>query len=294
MRETQKRGISLSSFKGPKDKIKSTITGIRYLKRMSSEVVVYRIMPNFLMNIMQKYFRLEIEGLENIPKNGGAIIAPNHSGFAGFDAMILTHEIFKGKHRIPRVLTHYLWFITKATSIPANKMGYIEATTENGLKELQKGHLIILFPEGENGNFKPTSKAYTLQEFKRGFVRMALNTNTPIIPTIVIGAEETNINLKQLKLGKYLPGLTLPLPMNVIPLPVKWKIKFLPPIFLDEAPGTVNDRARVKEIADEIQSTLQQAINTELQNRPGIFIERPQWLDTIIKELTKVVRDKSK
>ena len=63
--------------------------------------------------------------------------------------------------------------------------------------------MIILFPEGEKGNFKPSRKSYELQEFKRGFVRMALETQSPIIPTLVIGAEETHINLSQLKLPKY-------------------------------------------------------------------------------------------
>ena len=243
---------------------------------------------------MNKYFRLEVEGLENIPPSGPVIIAPNHSGFAGFDAMILTHEIFKGIHRLPRVLTHHLWFTTKATSIPANKMGYIEATTDNGLKELHRGHIIILFPEGENGNFKPTTKAYQLQEFKRGFVRMALQTQAQIVPTIVIGAEETNINLSHLKLGKYFPGLSLPLPMNIIPLPVKWKIKFLPPVSLDEPSSVMNDRKRVHEIAENIRTHLQDSIHEELKNRPGIFINRPDWLDNLIKSLVKGINEKQK
>ena len=59
----------------------------------------------FLMDLMHKYFRLEIEGIENIPKQGPGIILPNHSGFAGFDAMILpTRFLKKSRHRIPRVL----------------------------------------------------------------------------------------------------------------------------------------------------------------------------------------------
>ena len=54
------------------------------------------------------------------------------------------------------------------------------------------------------GNFKASSNRYHLQEFKRGFIRMALLTKAPIIPTLIIGAEETHINLKQLKLAKYI------------------------------------------------------------------------------------------
>lgn len=262
---------------------KNPLFWIDFVKKVGGEAFLYRVMPNFLMDLAHKYFRLEIEGLENIPESGPAIIAPNHSGYAGFDAMLLTHEIFKNKHRIPRVLTHHLWFLTKYTAVPANKMGYIEATTENGLKELNKGHLIILFPEGEQGNFKPTSQAYRLQEFKRGFIRMSLNTRAPIVPTLIIGAEETHINLKQLSLGQLLPGLTLPLPFNVLPLPVKWKIKFLEPVSFDLPASAASDSLKVRALAHEIQQKMQDAIAHELSQREGIFIKRPEWLDQWIK-----------
>jgi len=263
---------------------KNPLYWIDYIKKVGGEALLYRVMPNFLMELAHKYFRLEIEGLENIPKNGAAIIAPNHSGYAGFDAMLLTHEIFKRIHRVPRVLTHKLWFLTKYTSIPANKMGYIEATTENGLKELGRGQLIILFPEGENGNFKSTKNAYKLQEFKRGFIRMSLNSRAPIIPTLIIGAEETHINLKQLKFGKFLPGISIPLPFNLLPLPVKWKIKFLDPIYPDLPSSSVCDSVLMRKLANEIQEKMQEAINRELLNREGIFIHRPPWLNEFIKK----------
>ena len=58
--------------------------------------------------------------------------------------------------------------------MPAHKMGFLEATTSNGLNLLKKNNMLILFPEGEYGNFKPSQKRYRLQEFKRGFVRMAV------------------------------------------------------------------------------------------------------------------------
>ena len=97
------------------------------------------------------------------------------------------------------------------------KMGFVEASKANGLNALKKKKLVALFPEGEYGNFKPTTKRYHLQEFKRGFIRLALETQAPIIPTLILGAEETHINLAQLKFTKYLRGMVLPLPLNIIP-----------------------------------------------------------------------------
>lgn len=241
------------------------------LKDLDKELLLYRVMPRFMLEVARKYFRLTVEGAENIPHRGRGIITPNHSGYSGFDALILGHEVFKASNRIPRVLAHHLWFITEATAIPAHKMGFFEATTNNGLQLLKKNNLIVLFPEGEYGNFKPTSKAYRLQEFKRGFVRMALTAQAPIIPTVVIGAEETHINLRQLKFAKYLVGSVLPLPLNVIPLPAKWKIKFLEPMYLPYKPSAANDTELVHEIAQDVQDRMQVAITEELSKRESIF-----------------------
>lgn len=169
------------------------------------------------------------------------------------------------------MLTHHLWFLTKTTAVPAEKLGFIEASTKNGLKYLEKDQLVVLFPEGENGNFKPTSKAYKLQEFKRGFVRMALKTQSPVIPSLVIGAEETHINLRKLRFSKYLYGLVLPLPLNILPLPVKWKIKIFDPIELPYGPEAADDKELVHEICNDIQEQMQEALNNELKKRKSLF-----------------------
>ncbi len=242
-----------------------------YLDKEKTDELVYKAAPRFLMEVMRKYFRLQVEGLENIPLYGPALITPNHSGYAGFDAMMLAYEIFKETGRTPKVLTHHLWFLSETTAVPANRLGFIEASTENGLKELKKKHLVILFPEGEQGNFKASSEAYQLQEFRRGFIRMALKTGAPIVPTMVIGAEETHINLKKLKFSKFLRGTVLPLPLNVLPLPAKWKIKFLPPIELPYKASAAEDRKLVQELASDVRYDIQQAIKKELSNRNSIF-----------------------
>lgn len=242
------------------------------LKELPEDVLLYRVMPKLLLTVVKKYLRLTVEGIEHIPKKGRVLITPNHSGYSGFDAVILGNEIFTQTKRIPRVLTHHLWFMTKATAIPANKLGFFEATTENGLKLLSKNNAVVLFPEGEHGNFKPTSKRYRLQEFKRGFVRMAIKTGAPIVPALVIGAEETHINLKQIKFAKYLTGGVLPLPLNIIPLPAKWKIKFLPPIKLPFKPESANDVELVHEIASDLRETMQFELNKELAKREWIYI----------------------
>ena len=237
------------------------------LKELSADALIYKVFPRFFMELMKKYFRLEIEGLENIPAKGPVIIAPNHSGFSGFDALILAYILQQNTKRIPRVMTHHLWFLTETTSIPAQKLGFIEATYDNGVSLLKKNNLVVLFPEGEHGNFKPSTKRYQLQEFKRGFVRMAIQAQAQVIPTIILGAEETHINLQKLKFTKFLRGLVLPLPLNVIPLPAKWKIIFEKPINFPFATDKVNDSELCHDLAHDIQEQMQSKINREVKKR---------------------------
>ena len=255
----------INFFKKPNEKIFN-------LSALSKDELLYKVFPRLFMEILKKYFRLEIEGLENIPTHGPVIIAPNHSGFSGFDAMILSYILQEKTKRIPRVLTHHLWFLTEKTALPAQKLGFIEANFENGLRLLKKNNMIVLFPEGENGNFKPTSKKYQLQEFKRGFIRLALETEAQIVPTIILGAEETHINLKKLKFSKFLTGLVLPLPLNIIPLPAKWKIIFMKPQSLPFGPDKIKDSELCHELASEIQESMQKIISQEMKNRGSGYV----------------------
>src|SRR6478672_6175631 len=122
---------------------------INQMMGANRETLLYKLLPHFFLELMKTYFRVQVEGGENLPRRGRAIITPNHSGVSGFDAMVLHHEITRASGRYPRVLTHHLWFLTKTTAIPANLFGFIEATTENGMTALTKNQLVVLFPEGE-------------------------------------------------------------------------------------------------------------------------------------------------
>lgn len=245
--------------------------GLSKLNKTSKEKLFFHALPHFLGELLAKYFRVETEGVKHIPKKGPGIISPNHSGYSGLDAFLLAHHIYKETKRTPRVLTHKFWFLTKATSVPAKKLGFIEAKSGNGVDTLHNEKLLLLFPEGENGNFKPTTDRYKLQPFKGGLIRMALETGAPIIPTIVIGAEETHINLAKLKLTKYI-RLILPLPLNIIPLPARWKLKFLKPFHLKYGIEALRSSKKIQELNDELQSYMQTELNKELKKRKWIFL----------------------
>src|SRR5690606_953551 len=106
----------------------------------------------------------------------------------------LANEIYLSQKRKARLIAHKLWFMGKPVQVLSEKMGFVAADTNEILATLRNKEPIIIFPEGEQGNFKPTHRRYRLQEFKRGFTRIAMVSGAPIVPAIVIGAEETHIN----------------------------------------------------------------------------------------------------
>lgn len=231
--------------------------------------------PLFLLEIVRKYFRLEVEGLENVPAKGRALVVPNHSGITALDAVMVGNEVHRAKKRVPRILAHPLWFVGPNIRILARRMGLEEANKDAGEKLLKQGHCVMIFPEGAAGNFKPTAHRYKLQEFRRGFVRMSMATKAPIVPVVVIGAEETNINLSSISLTKLLKGTIIPIPLNVIPLPAKWKIIFLPKIDMTQYSKKDAENAElVHQISESVKAKIQERINQELEKREWIYFPK--------------------
>ncbi len=239
---------------------------------LTREELAYKVLPLFLLDIIQRYLRVTTKGIEHVPKKGPCIVIANHSGFMGFDALMLSYQIVSLRKRIPKIIAHKLWFLVPEISVAAKKFGFVPATYDNGLTYLRKKDLLLLFPEGEEGNFKPTRYRYRLRRFRRGFVRLALKTGAPIIPSIVIGAEETNITLSQIRWAKELLGIIIPVPLNVVPLPVKWHIQYFPPIHLKKDPEKAEDIEYVTHLSRKIRRDLQAHMNDALRNRRRIFL----------------------
>jgi len=148
----------------------------------------------------------------------------------------------------------------------------IPATYENGLKILQEDDILILFPEGEEGNFKPSRYRYRLRRFRRGFVRLALSTGIPIVPAVVVGAEETHITLSQIRWAKHLFGIIIPIPLNVLPFPAKWSIRFYAPTKLKKNPEKAKDISHVTRVSRKVRGQMQTRLTNQVKKRKHIFI----------------------
>jgi 1-acyl-sn-glycerol-3-phosphate acyltransferase len=214
---------------------------------------------------------LETEGIENVPRSGRVMLVPNHSGLLGWDASVLQNEVLRVKKRIPRTMAHAFWESQPVLKDLSRKMGLITTDFKLAVRILKKNKLLIIFPEAEHGNFKPSNKMYQLADFNPGFVALALMTGTPIVPVAILGAEENYINIGTIDWFEEQIGAKIPIPLNLLPLPSRWKIKFLKPITLSKySRKDVKNEKFLLEVSHNIRIRVQNALQSELRTR-GIF-----------------------
>jgi 1-acyl-sn-glycerol-3-phosphate acyltransferase len=153
------------------------------------------------------------------------------------------------------------------------RWGQITGTPENCRRLLEDEEAILVFPEGAKGISKPFTQRYQLQEFGLGFMRLALETRTPIVPVAVIGAEEQAPAVNVKPLAKLLSAPAIPLvvlpPFLPLPYPTKYRIYFGEPLTFDGDPDDEDDvlAEKVKHVRNEIQSM----IRVGLKERKHIF-----------------------
>lgn len=229
---------------------------------------------NKLAGLIVRYFRTKVTGARFLPDHGPAIIAANHSGFCGFDVVVLSHIIHENSERPVKILAHRAYFdLFQTLRQISESFGLRKASIQNGADILHNQDLLIVFPEAENGNFKSSLHMYELQTFHTGFVRMAIMTGSPIIPTLIIGAEESNFNLGNIDLTGYLKHLRIPIPLNLIPLPAKWQIKFLKPVSVRKyKKEDADDKDLVAGLALDIQNRMQVELLKMIKSRKTIYV----------------------
>src|ERR687892_875145 len=140
------------------------------------------------------WFRCEVDGIENVPAVGGALLVSNHAGALPPDAAMIAKAI-KEEHSRPRPLHLTVENFFKGypgLSMLVNKLGGVPAHPANVHRLLHdEEQLVLVFPEGRKGTEKLFKDRYRLRRFGRGgFVEAAMRARAPIVPVCVVGAEE--------------------------------------------------------------------------------------------------------
>ena len=239
----------------------------------------------FLGFLYESWWRVRVEGMQNVPAHGRALLASNHAGILPWDATMISMAILR-EHplpRHPRFLVLNWAFDLPWVSSALRRVGGVVASPYNALRLLEQDMLVAVFPEGVKGAGKPFSERYRLQRFGRGgFVEIALRAGAPIVPVAVVGSEEIYPKLGELPLVARLLGApyfpvtpTFPWlgPLGVVPLPSRWRIEFLDPI--DTAaygPEAAADRAVVLELSERVRNVIQEALYANLVRRGPAFV----------------------
>jgi 1-acyl-sn-glycerol-3-phosphate acyltransferase len=233
------------------------------------------------------WFRVSVEGIENVPTDGGALLVSNHAGALPPDAPMIAKAI---KEELPRprpvhlTVEHFFkGYPGFAMLIP--KVGGVAAHPANVHRLLHdERELVLVFPEGRKGSEKLYKERYRLRRFGRGgFVEAAMRARAPIVPIAVIGAEEAAPIFAQLRLLQRLTGL-LYFPLTpTFPqfgvlgmlgyLPAKFRIRFLAPIPTDQwGERPWRDRALVQDVAAEIRARIQENVFEMVSKRRSVWL----------------------
>lgn len=221
------------------------------------------------------WFKVEVEGLEHVPLDGPAILVPNHAGAAlPYDAMMLQLAV-ANEASLPRrvrvIGTEIFNMLPFISHLYRRAGGAYAARSEAGWL-LEQGHLIGVFPEGVAGFQKADTGTYQTTRFGRGgFATLAAAHAAPIVPVAIIGSEETHPVLFTSRRLASLVRLFFPdqrvdemaVWLNPIPLPVRWRIRFLPPL----AVAGDADRLTILEMAEETRRLVQAALDEMLESR---------------------------
>jgi 1-acyl-sn-glycerol-3-phosphate acyltransferase len=239
----------------------------------------------FFTFMYKVYWRVQTTGLENIPIEGRALLVANHSGQIPWDGTMIGTAVMTEHPAARLVRTLYATWFPRVPFFSSwlVRMGQTLATVDNGTRLLEQDKLVAVFPEGYKGSGKLYKHRYQLARFGRGgFVKMALNTQSPIIPVSIVGAEETYISLAKSSAMASITGLpyvpvTPTFPwlglLGFVPLPTKWYIDFGPPISLEEyGVEGADNLILVAQLTDQVRNVVQDMVDGRLAQRRSVFL----------------------
>ena len=235
--------------------------------------VIDRVAP-----VLSRWFRAECHGLDVFPADGGALVVSNHSGgMLTPDVMLFGSAFYRrfGYGRALHTLAHYGVVLGPLGDL-LGKVGVIEANRENAHAALTSGRVVLVFPGGDYDSYRPTKEDAIIDFAGRtGYVRTAIAAGVPIVPTVSIGGQESQLFLTRgHALAKWLGltrarmeilpvtfgfpfGFSVLVPPN-LPLPTKIVTRVLEPVEVAARFGPDPD---VDEVDVYVRSVMQAALN---------------------------------
>ncbi len=242
-----------------------------------------RQLTGIIMPLARRYFRLEVEGFEHVPREGAALLVGNHNGgLQPVDSFLTVGALLEdqGFERAVYALGHDYLYREPSLADFLQRVGGLRAHPDAARMGLDAGGLVLVYPGGDMDTFRPFSMRNRIEFANRkGFLRIAMQARVPIVPVVSVGAHEAWVVLTRgeklaamLDLKKRLRTEVCPiafaLPAGItlgffpyLPLPAKMDIRFLPPMQWPGGHERLGDEAFLQSCYDEVVGTMQKAMD---------------------------------
>jgi 1-acyl-sn-glycerol-3-phosphate acyltransferase len=231
--------------------------------------------------ILYRYwFRVETHGIARVPE-GRVLLIGNHAGntFAYDGTMLAMAMLMEAEPpRLVRGMAEYYLPQIPFFGTLMHRAGSVVGTPENCIQLLENDEAVMVFPEGAEGFVKPFQKRYQLQRFGLGFMRLAIGTDTPIVPVGIVGAEEQSPAVADVKwLGRLVGSPAFPITptfpwlglAGFVPLPVKFRIRFGEPLRFEGAAN--EDDAAIEKRVKVVKKAIRKLLAEARAERQGWF-----------------------
>ena len=236
-----------------------------------------------VLDLMARYFRTEIHGLERMPPGPAVLVGNHNSGITFFDPMFLGSAWYKhtggGDELV--YLVHDAMLLTPLLGSFLRKMGAARASRDMARQTLESGRKIMVFPGGNFEAFRPFSQRHTVDMGgHKGFCKTAIQQQVPVVPVVGVGTHETFFVLarghrlaKLTGLSRLLRVESFPLilslpwglslgPVFHLPLPAKLTITVGDPIPIDAyPPEAAEDPTALQQLYNEVSAAMQQIMD---------------------------------
>lgn len=220
--------------------------------------------------LYEKYFRVVAHGLENIPRKGRLLVIGNHSGQLPMDGVLVGYALATNPHgpRAARAMIERFFPTVPYLGNLLNAVGAVIGDPVNCAKLLDHDEAIIVFPEGVRGSGKLYRQRYQLQRFGNGFMHLALQHKTPIVPVGIVGCEETMPSLYDIKPLARLLGIPYFPVAPLLPLPARVYLNFGKPMHFK---GSVTSEDEVTEKVETVKAQIRELVEAGLKERTSVY-----------------------
>ncbi|WP_037184715.1 lysophospholipid acyltransferase family protein [Rhodococcus sp. UNC23MFCrub1.1] len=241
-----------------------------------------RRQEKFWNPLVDKYFRMEIDGWETIPPPPVLLVGVHSGAPFVWDAWTVGAQWWRrfGPSRTLHGTAHDALMAFPLIGTVFRSMGVLPAAPDSMSTALAEGRDVIVWPGGEVDSLRPWSERDVATLGGRtGFIKLAIRCGVPIVPIATVGGADAMpvlvrgdklskmlgldkiARLKVFPIAVSLPWIIAPAALPQIPLPAKIRTRFMPPVEVDHDLARVDDEEYVEAKYEEVRRSIQSGMD---------------------------------